>query len=220
MKPMTNNLTVPEAAVNESRNFSESRYLRSKRKRAVDVSFGIFGLIVTAAIFPFIALLIKLDSSGPILYYQKRLGIGGKNILVFKFRTMVNDAEAGVGATWASKDDPRMTRIGRILRKLYIDELPQWWNVTTGDMSVVGPRPERPEMTIEITERYPNFPRRLIAKPGITGLAQTEFMYTNTVEDSRHKLNYDRRYIENASFLLDAWVIVRTFRRILLRSGT
>jgi len=133
---------------------------------------------------------------------------------------MVRDAESENGAVWASENDPRVTRVGRILRRLYIDEFPQWWNVMRGDMSVVGPLPERPEMNSLITERYPDFPRRLLTKPGITGLAQTEYRYTASVEDSRRKLNYDKRYIQNASISLDAWIIMRTFLRMLFRQGT
>jgi lipopolysaccharide/colanic/teichoic acid biosynthesis glycosyltransferase len=199
---------------------SESSYLRSRRKRAGDVIFGVVGLTITAVMFPVIGLLIKLDSRGPVLYRQTRLGIDGDDFKLMKFRTMVNDAESENGAVWASKNDPRMTRVGRILRRLYIDEFPQWWNVMKGEMSVVGPRPERPEMSSLIIDRYPDFHRRLLTKPGITGLAQTEYRYTSSVKDSRHKLNYDKRYIQHASISLDVWVIMRTFRRMLFRRGT
>ena len=201
-------------------NSLESSYLRSRRKRASDLVFSAVGLAVTAVMLPVIGLLIKLDSRGPVLYRQTRLGIDGEVFSLVKFRTMVRDAESKNGAVWASKNDPRMTRVGRILRRLYIDEFPQWWNVMRGHMSVVGPRPERPEMNSLITERYPDFPRRLLAKPGITGLAQTEYRYASSVEDSRRKLNYDKRYLRHASISLDAWVIMRTFRRMLFRQGT
>jgi lipopolysaccharide/colanic/teichoic acid biosynthesis glycosyltransferase len=201
-------------------NSSESSYLRSRRKRVIDIVFSVAGLTLTALMLPVVGLLIKLDSRGPVLYRQTRLGIDGKVFELLKFRTMVKDAESEHGAVWASKDDPRMTRAGRILRRLYIDEFPQWLNVMRGEMSVVGPRPERPEMNMLITERYPDFHRRLLTKPGITGLAQTEYRYTSSVAESRHKLNYDKRYIQNASILLDAWVIMRTFRRMFFRRGT
>lgn len=198
----------------------ESSYLRSRRKRTGDLVFGAVGLAITVVMFPVIGLLIKLDSRGPVLYRQTRLGIDGEVFKLVKFRTMVRNAESEMGAVWASKNDPRMTRVGRILRMMYIDEFPQWWNVIRGHMSVVGPRPERPEMNSLITERYPDFPRRLRTKPGITGLAQTEYRYTSSIEDARRKLNYDKRYIQHASILLDAWVILRTFRRMMFRHGT
>lgn len=207
-------------SVAEMAGTSDSSYLRSRRKRTADLVFSVVGLAVTALMFPIVGVLIKLDSRGTVLYRQRRLGIDGKDFLVVKFRTMVSGAEDEDGAVWASREDPRVTRVGRVLRRLYIDEFPQWWNVMKGDMSVVGPRPERPEMNNLITERYPEFTRRLNAKPGITGLAQTEYRYVSSVEDSRRKLNYDKRYIQNASIMLDTWVIVRTFRRLLLRRGT
>jgi lipopolysaccharide/colanic/teichoic acid biosynthesis glycosyltransferase len=219
------NLLAGEALKNDQYSVSavislESSYLRSRRKRAIDLVFSAVGLAITAVMFPVIGLLIKLDSGGPVLYRQARLGIDGEVFRLVKFRTMVRDAESEKGAVWASKNDPRVTRIGRVLRRLYIDEFPQWWNVMRGQMSVVGPRPERPEMNSLITERYPDFPRRLLTKPGITGLAQTEYRYASSIEDSRHKLNYDKRYIQHASISLDAWVIIRTFRRMLFRQGT
>jgi lipopolysaccharide/colanic/teichoic acid biosynthesis glycosyltransferase len=197
-----------------------SGYLRSRRKRFADILFAVFGLIITLVMLPFIALAIKMDSRGTVFYKQTRLGLDGSSFDLIKFRTMVNDAENVNGPAWAVDNDPRITRVGRVFRALYIDEFPQWWNVLQGDMSVVGPRPERPEFTKLIAERYPKFPTRLEAKPGITGLAQTEYHYTKSVAESRHKLNYDQRYISHASLTLDIWVVLRTFRRMLLRTGT
>ena len=199
---------------------SASPYLGSRLKRVSDIFVGSLGILITVLMSPLVALLIRIDSRGPILYRQTRLGVDGDHFVLIKFRTMVRDAEAAEGAVWASVDDPRVTRVGKLLRKLYIDEFPQWWNVVRGDMSVVGPRPERPEMTNIIAEQYPEFTRRLRAKPGITGLAQTEYRYTNSVGDSRHKFSYDQKYLLNASLALDFWIVLRTFRRILLRRGT
>jgi len=195
-------------------------YLHSRIKRVMDISFSLIGIVITGLIFPIIGALILLDSRGPILYRQTRTGIDGRTFSLVKFRTMISDAEAGAGPKWATENDPRVTRFGRIMRRTYIDEFPQWWNVLKGDMSVVGPRPERPEMNRIIEEQYPSFPERLVAKPGITGLAQTEYRYTNSISGSRKKLNYDQRYISNASFALDIWIVFRTFRRVLLRRGS
>jgi lipopolysaccharide/colanic/teichoic acid biosynthesis glycosyltransferase len=195
-------------------------FLTSKSKRVFDIVLGLFGVSLTLITFPIVALIIKLDSRGPIFYRQVRLGINGREFKIFKYRTMIHNAESESGAVWATHDDPRMTRIGKLFRKLYVDEFPQWWNVLVGEMSVVGPRPERPEMNSKITQDLPQFTFRLRAKPGITGLAQTEYKYANSVSGSRHKLNYDQIYIAKASIALDLWVVLRTFRRMLLRRGT
>jgi lipopolysaccharide/colanic/teichoic acid biosynthesis glycosyltransferase len=197
-----------------------SAFLRSKKKRAVDLFTSVFGLLITAVMLPLIALLIKLDSRGPIFYRQKRLGLDGNVFVLHKFRTMVDDAEDNGGAVWATNTDPRITRIGWLLRTIYIDEFPQWWNVFKGDMSAIGPRPERPEMSKLISREVPGFSKRLGAKPGISGLAQVEYKYANTVSDSRHKLSFDQIYISKASSLIDMWIMVRTIRRMLLRRGT
>lgn len=189
-------------------------------KRATDLVMSFVGILVTLAIFPVVTLLIKLDTRGPILYRQQRLGLDGHPFKLIKFRTMVLNAETNGNAVWAKENDPRVTRAGRILRRLYIDEMPQWWNVARGEMSVVGPRPERPELTKVIVQRFPHFAERLAAKPGITGLAQIEYRYASSVEGSRHKFRYDRKYISDASLKLDLWIIVRTLRVILLRRGT
>lgn len=167
-----------------------------------------------------VALVIKLTSPGPVFYRQRRMGLNGTEFMVVKFRTMMQDAEAEHGAVWAKRNDPRKTSVGRILRRLYIDEFPQWWNVVKGDMSVVGPRPERPELAIQILDFVPNFNDRLKAKPGITGVAQINYRYTNTMLEARNKLRHDIVYIKAASFIVDIRLILRTFRRVWTFKGT
>lgn len=198
----------------------DSPYVRSRLKRVTDLIMSFVGISITVAVFPVVALLIKMNSRGPVFYRQQRLGLDGRRFELIKFRTMVLDAEMNGYAVWALENDPRVTWAGWILRRLYLDELPQWWNVAKGDMSAVGPRPERPELTRLIVQRFPHFAKRLDAKPGITGLAQIEYRYTSSVDDSRHKLRYDLKYIRDASIKIDLWIIVRTLRMILLRRGT
>lgn len=195
-------------------------YHGSLRKRVLDLVIGLVGVAALLLMLPFVALAIKLASPGPIFYRQQRMGLRGNPFYVVKFRTMTTDAEAANGAVWASPDDPRITAVGRILRRLYIDEFPQWWNVVKGQMSVVGPRPERPELTRQILEFVPNFNRRLLAKPGITGLAQVNYKYTNTMIEARNKLRHDVVYINAASFRLDVLLILRTVRRVWAFKGT
>jgi lipopolysaccharide/colanic/teichoic acid biosynthesis glycosyltransferase len=198
----------------------DTAYLRSRTKRTIDIGTSLIGILVFFAVFLIVAVFIKLDSRGSVLYRQKRLGIDGRHFYLIKFRTMKSNAEEYGEAIWASQNDPRSTRVGRFLRKAYIDELPQWWNVLRGDMSVVGPRPERPELNYVIVQKYPQFLGRLSAKPGITGLAQTEYKYVASIDDSRHKYSYDLLYLANASVTLDIWIFIRTFRRMILRRGT
>lgn len=197
-----------------------SSYLRSWRKRTLDLALSLVGILITAITFPVIALLIKIDSRGPIFYRQTRLGMDSQPFTLVKFRTMVQDAEANGEAIWSTADDPRITRIGRILRRLYIDEFPQWWNVLRGEMSIVGPRPERPEMVEIIIQRHPGFLKRLEAKPGVTGLAQTEYGYASSIDDSRRKLRYDVKYMGEASMTLDLWMIIRTVRKMAKLAGS
>ena len=196
------------------------RYLLSRRKRMLDLLIGSAGVLLLAIVFPFVALAIKLNSSGPVFYRQKRIGLNGEPFELIKFRTMTVDAERENGAVWAKPNDPRVTSVGRYLRRLYIDEFPQWWNVVVGQMSVVGPRPERPEMIGQILDFVPNFNRRLLAKPGITGVAQVNYRYTNTMMEDRNKLRHDVLYINAASFWLDIRLILRTVRRVTLFKGT
>lgn len=217
---MPNDLPSGSQTTTMRKSRHQSSYLRSRTKRMIDIHVGIVGLLITAIMIIPVAILIKFDSAGTVFYKQTRLGLDGREFSLVKFRTMYADAEKNNGPTWAVENDQRVTRVGNLMRRLYLDEFPQWWNVVNGDMSVVGPRPERPEFSELITETYPNFTARLDAKPGITGLAQTEYHYTKTVAESRNKLNYDQRYISHASIALDAWVVLRTFRRVILRHGT
>jgi exopolysaccharide biosynthesis polyprenyl glycosylphosphotransferase len=176
-------------------------------------------LLVVLPIIPFVILAIKLDSSGAVLYKQKRVGLGGKFFYCFKFRTMRQDAEADTGATWATDDDPRITRVGKFLRTARLDEIPQLWCVLKGDMSFVGPRPERPEFTESLAKEIPFYGVRSAVRPGITGWAQVRYKYGNTIEDSKQKLQYDLYYIKNMSLGLDLLIMFQTIKIVLLGRG-
>ncbi len=179
-------------------------------KRTFDILWSSLGLLFLALLFPFIAMAIKLDSPGPILYTQKRLGRYGKQIRVYKFRSMVEDAEKDQ-AVWAKINDTRVTRVGRVLRRTHIDEFPQFWNIFKGEMSVVGPRPERPEFINELAEKIPFYRVRLAAKPGMAGWALIHQGYGASKDDALKKLQYDLYYIKHQSFWLDVFVLWRTF---------
>ncbi len=166
-----------------------------------------------------VSLLIVIDSRGGVFYRQKRTGKGGRVYRIFKFRSMVADAEKGTGAVWAGKDDTRVTRIGRLLRKTRIDEVPQFLNVLAGDMAVVGPRPERPEIIEELRTIYPFYDKRLTVKPGITGWAQVNLEYDTSIEDVSKKLTHDFQYIENQSLFLDLEILARTVLVVLTAKG-
>jgi len=176
-------------------------------------------LLIVSPIIPFVILAIKLDSPGPILYRQKRVGLGGNTFFCFKFRTMRQDAEADTGATWATDDDPRITRVGRFLRSSRLDEIPQLWCVLKGDMGFVGPRPERPEFVQWLTKEIPYYPVRNVVRPGITGWAQVRYKYGNTLEDAKEKLQYDLFYIKNASLGLDLLIMFHTIKIVILGRG-
>lgn len=187
-------------------------------KRCVDMLAAAFLGMVTLLIFPVIAALIKFDAPGPVLYRQKRVGEGGKIFEIVKFRSMVADAEAK-GAKWADEDDPRVTRMGAFLRKSRLDELPQAWAVLKGDMSFVGPRPERPEFTETLKERIPFYAMRHLVKPGLTGWAQINFPYGASVEDAIEKLQYDLFYVKNRSLALDIGILFKTVLILLMQEG-
>lgn len=176
-------------------------------------------LLVALPVIPFVILAIKLDSRGPILYRQRRVGLGGKVFYCYKFRTMRQDAEADTGATWALDDDPRITRTGKFLRTARLDEIPQLWCVLKGDMGFVGPRPERPEFVEMLAREIPFYEVRNAVRPGITGWAQVRYKYGNTVEDSKEKLQFDLYYIKNMSIGLDLMIMFQTVKIVLLGRG-
>jgi sugar transferase (PEP-CTERM system associated) len=189
-------------------------------KRGFDVLLALAMLLVTAPIMALVALAVRLSSPGPVLYHQQRVGKDGRNFTIHKFRSMRADAEAGTGAVWASRFDPRVTPVGRLLRRTRLDELPQLWNVLTGDMSFVGPRPERAEFVARLTERIPFYGQRHAIRPGVTGWAQIRHNYAASIEDSTEKLQYDLFYIKHRSFSFDLFVLLETIKTVLVRSGS
>ena len=188
-------------------------------KRLFDVCASLVGLALAAPLFPLIALGIRLDSPGPIIFRQERTGLGGRSFMLLKFRTMRQDAEAGSGPVWARQHDPRVTALGRFLRQTRLDELPQLLNVLAGDMSLVGPRPERPEFIRLLKTSIPFYSERHSVKPGVTGWAQVRYPYGASVQDALEKLRYDLYYIKNQSFLLDMEIVFRTIGVVISRCG-
>jgi exopolysaccharide biosynthesis polyprenyl glycosylphosphotransferase len=186
-------------------------------KRTFDVVVASLGLLLSAPLWPLIAVLVWL-TPGPVIYRQTRVGEGGKHFTMFKFRTMCVDAENG-RAAYAQVRDARVTRLGRALRMAHLDELPQFWNVLKGDMSIVGPRPERPEFIPMLEEAVPFFSRRLLIKPGVTGWAQLRSDYSSDVEGAADKLSYDLWYLRHRNLLVDLAICVKTFSAVLLRPG-
>ncbi len=193
----------------------------SAMKRAGDVAAAVVGLVLASPLLLICAALVKLTSAGPVLYHQLRVGQHGTNFRVHKFRSMRQDAEAATGAVWAKAGhDPRVTRVGRILRRTRLDELPQLWNVLVGDMSLVGPRPERPEFVKDLTKQIPFYGQRHVVRPGVTGWAQVRYSYGASVEDAMEKLQYDLFYIKNLSMALDLYIILETIKTVLMRRGS
>ena len=176
------------------------------------------GLILFLPLFPFVVLLVRLSSPGPVLFRQERVGLNGKIFNVYKFRTMVVNAEAE-GAQWAQKNDPRVTRVGQFMRKTRLDEVPQLWNVLRGDMSFVGPRPERPEFVSWLAQELPFYEVRNMIRPGLTGWAQIRYGYGATLEHSREKLAYDLYYVKHQTLGLDLLIMFETIKTILRRRG-
>ena len=176
---------------------------------------ALIGITVLSPVMILVALAVRLTSRGPVLFRQKRVGLNGKNFEVYKFRSMVVDAEARTGAVWATKNDPRVTVIGGLLRRTRLDELPQLFNVIRGEMVLVGPRPERPEFVSVLTEQIPFYRQRHCVKPGVTGWAQINYKYGETLEDTIVKLEYDLYYIKNVSFTLDVFVVLHTLKVML-----
>ncbi len=189
-------------------------------KRVVGFSLSSIMLVMLSPVILIVAIAIKLDSKGPVLFSQDRVGEDGEIFSVYKFRSMREDAEAVSGPVWAEEDDPRITRVGKIIRKLRIDELPQLWNVLKGDMSFVGPRPERPYFVEKLKTKIPYYKERFAVKPGVTGWAQVKYAYGATEEDALEKLKYDLYYIKNMSLVMDLMVIFHTVKIVLLGRGS
>ncbi|MCC6793155.1 MAG: sugar transferase [Thermomicrobiales bacterium] len=187
-------------------------------KRTFDLAFSLALGAIILPVFPIIALAIKLDSRGPVFYSQERVGLGGKTFRIYKFRTMRQDAEAN-GAVWAQERDPRITRVGRMMRLTRLDELPQIWNVIRGQMSVVGPRPERPEFTETLAREIPGYELRQTVKPGLTGWAQVCYRYTSSIHDTRAKVEYDLYYVKHLSVTMDLKILLKTVKVVLGRQG-
>jgi sugar transferase (PEP-CTERM system associated) len=202
-----------------SEGFRKSRLL-SLCKRALDVVVATVAIVVTLPLMALVAIAIRLTSPGAALYHQKRVGQHGRVFIVHKFRSMRQDAEAHTGPVWATKEgDARTTPLGAWLRRSRLDELPQLWNVLKGDMSFVGPRPERPEFVEQLTQQIPFYGQRHIVRPGLTGWAQVKYTYGASVEDALQKLQYDLFYIKNLSIALDLFIIVATIKTVLLHKG-
>ena len=187
-------------------------------RRAVNITLAALSLLLTAPFLLIVACLIKLDSPGPVLYRQLRIGLNAKPFKILKFRSMLNDAEAN-GPRWAEARDPRVSRVGRWLRKWRLDEIPQFINVLKGEMSIVGPRPERPVFVQELSKAIPYYNIRHIVRPGITGWAQVMFRYASSQEDSHLKFQYDLYYVKNQSAWLDIKTLVKTIRVLVKGEG-
>ncbi|MFZ3191316.1 MAG: TIGR03013 family XrtA/PEP-CTERM system glycosyltransferase [Candidatus Sulfotelmatobacter sp.] len=188
-------------------------------RRVLNFFVALIVLLLSLPLLPFIVLAVKLGSPGPALYRQQRVGRRGEIFHCYKFRTMRQDAEADTGATWATDDDPRITGVGKFLRSSRLDEIPQLWCVLKGDMHFVGPRPERPEFVEWLSKEIPYYGVRHTVRPGITGWAQVQYKYGNTLDDAREKLQYDLFYIKNASIGLDLWIMFQTVKIVVLGRG-
>lgn len=214
---------VPLGAINQVwflENLSEGgKKTYEEMKRFFDIVFSVIMGIMILPFVPLIALAIKISSSGPVFYRQKRVGQNGKNFEIIKFRTMNKDAEKETGAVWAKENDSRITWFGKIMRKTRIDELPQLWNILRGEMSFVGPRAERPEFLEKLKLQVPFYEERYIIKPGLSGWAQINYPYGSSVADTAEKLQYDLYYIKNRSIILDLGIILKTINITMRRAG-
>ena len=199
--------------------FEAGRLVSSTVKRAFDIVVALAFLVLTVPVVMLTALAIKLESPGPAFYRQRRVGLYNQGFDILKLRSMRQDAEAPGEAVWAAEADPRITRIGRFIRKVRIDELPQAWTVLKGEMSFVGPRPERPQFVCQLEEHLPFYAERHMVKPGLTGWAQINYPYGASVEDARHKLEYDLYYAKNYSPFLDLLILLQTLRVVLWPAG-
>ncbi|MCC7124833.1 MAG: TIGR03013 family PEP-CTERM/XrtA system glycosyltransferase [Acidobacteria bacterium] len=190
-------------------------------KRVSDIALSSIGLVLAAPLMACSAIAVRVSSPGPVLYNQRRVGKDGVTFTIYKFRSMRVDAEATTGAVWSTgQNDPRVTPAGRFMRRTRLDELPQLWNVLRGDMSFVGPRPERPEFVAELTRQINFYGQRHVVRPGLTGWAQVRHRYGNTVDDSQEKLQYDLFYIKHMSIPFDIYIILETVKTVLVRGGS
>ena len=193
--------------------------LKRAWKRVLDILFSLVGIILFIPLFPLTAILVKINCPGPLLFKQERVGEGGREFTLYKFRTMCVDAEKDTGAVWASENDPRISRLGGFMRKVRLDEIPQFFNVIKGEMSFIGPRPERKEFVDRLTEKIPYYGKRHFVKPGVTGWAQVRYAYGATDEDALEKLRYDLYYIKNYTFMLDLLIVLETIKVVLFGRG-
>jgi sugar transferase (PEP-CTERM system associated) len=193
--------------------------LRTMTKRVFDLVASLLLLAIASPVMLFTALAVRLESRGPIIYRQERVGLGGRSFMCLKFRSMKTDAEKDGVARWATKNDSRVTRVGSFIRKMRIDELPQLISVLRGEMSLVGPRPERPSFVSQLQEQIPYYDIRHSVKPGVTGWAQVRYSYGASVEDARRKHQFDLYYVKNNSLFLDLLVLVETVSVVLFREG-
>jgi sugar transferase (PEP-CTERM system associated) len=202
-----------------SSGFRKSRLVRTA-KRLMDLGAAVVGLLLASPIMLAVAAAVKFTSPGPALYSQRRVGKDGRIFTLYKFRSMEQNAEAGTGAVWARKNDSRVTPIGHFLRRTRLDEIPQLWNVLVGDMSLVGPRPERPEFVKQLSEQIPFYGQRHAVRPGVTGWAQVRYPYGASVEDAMEKLQYDLFYIKNLTVSLDLFIVLATIKTVIMRKGS
>jgi sugar transferase (PEP-CTERM system associated) len=202
-----------------SQGFRKSRTLGAL-KRTGDVLLSAIGLLLAAPLMLIAAVAMKCTSPGPIFYHQRRVGKDSKVFTIHKLRSMHTDAEAHTGAVWSDENDPRVTHIGRFLRRTRFDEVPQLWNVLKGDMSFVGPRPERPEFVSQLTERIPFYGQRHVVRPGLTGWAQVRHSYGSSIDDALQKLQYELFYIKHMSVAFDVFIVLSTVKTVLVRRGS
>lgn len=186
----------------------------------LDLSFALGGTVLLLLLLPLLAVLIYLDSPGPVFYCQERLGYRGKKLSLIKFRSMRNDAETGGYAVWATEHDPRVTRIGHFIRAIHLDELPQVLNILRGEMSLIGPRPEREAFAVELEKNLPGYRLRLDVKPGLTGWAQVQYHYARSQADARIKHQYDLYYILHRSITLDIVILLKTVAKVIFHHET
>jgi lipopolysaccharide/colanic/teichoic acid biosynthesis glycosyltransferase len=208
-----------DAAPLSARSTATDRVMAAAVRRGMDIILSALMLLVTAPLLLVTALLIAIESPGPVIYRQERVGLGGKSFTIWKFRSMRNDAERA-GPIWAAVGDARVTRVGSFIRKVRIDELPQLFNILRGDMSLVGPRPERPHFVEQLAAVIPRFHERAHVKPGLTGWAQVNYPYGASIEDARIKLSYDLYYVKHRSLAFDLLILLATVRVVLFQEGS